>query len=85
MTQLSDSDALQLLEDRVEFKFYTAQEELNDLREYQNSGLKMSSSPVARVKWEMKVECLLAHLVGSVDALLIGINDKLNLGLNPKQ
>jgi hypothetical protein len=29
----------------------------------------------------MKIECSLAHLVGSVDALLVRINDKLGLGL----
>jgi hypothetical protein len=32
----------------------------------------------------MDIECLLAHLIGSVDALLVRINDKIGLGLNIK-
>jgi hypothetical protein len=32
----------------------------------------------------MNIECLLAHLVGSVDALLVRINGKLGLGLDIK-
>ena len=32
----------------------------------------------------MKIECLLAYLIGSVDALLVRINDKLGLGLKTK-
>lgn len=68
MTQLSNSYALKLLEDRVEFKLYAAEQELDGLREYENTGFEMSSSYVTRITWEMKIEYLLAHLVGSVDA-----------------
>jgi hypothetical protein len=82
MTQLSNTDALRLLDDRVEFKFYAAEQDLNRLREYESGGSKISSSPVTRVMWEMKIESLLAHLVGSVDALLVRIKDKLGLGMN---
>jgi hypothetical protein len=82
MTQLSHADALKLLEDRIEFKFYSAEQELNRLKKYENNEERMSSTPVTRVMWEMKIECLLAQLVGSVDALLVRINDKLGLGMN---
>jgi hypothetical protein len=82
MTNLSESDASALLDDRVKFKLYAAEQELNSLKELEKNGLGISSpSFVARLMWEMKIECLLAHLVGSVDALLIRINDKLGLGL----
>jgi hypothetical protein len=36
------------------------------------------------VHWEMEIECLLAQLIGSIDALLIQINRKLGLGLDEK-
>jgi hypothetical protein len=82
MTNLSESDASALLNDRIKFKLYTAEHELNGLRELEKNGLSISSpSFVARVMWEMRIECFLAHLVGSVDALLIRINDRLDLGL----
>jgi hypothetical protein len=34
--------------------------------------------------WEMKMECILSHLIGSVDSLLLRINDKLGLGMKIK-
>jgi hypothetical protein len=84
MKELSDYDALVLLEDRVKFKLYAAEQELTYLKNSDKRGSSISSSTAARVTWEMKIECLLANLVGSVDALLIRINDKLGLGMKIK-
>lgn len=85
MTQLTESDALKLLDDRVKFKVYVAEQELSNLKELEKNGWGISSAAVPRVMWEMKIECLLAQLVGAVDALLIRINDKLGLGLKDFQ
>lgn len=58
---------------------------MSNLKELEKNGSGISSAAVPRVMWEMKIECLLAHLVGAVDALLIRINDKLGLGLKDFQ
>ena len=73
--------ANRLINDRVEFKLYATEQELDSLKQLEKSGSNPSSSNIHRVIWEMKIECSLAHLVGSVDALLVRINDKLGLGL----
>jgi hypothetical protein len=75
--------ANKLIEDRMEFKLYAAQQVLDGLKRLEKEGL-ISSSNISRVKWEMNIECLLAHIVGSVGALLVRINDKLRLGLDVK-
>jgi hypothetical protein len=67
-----------LINDRVEFK-----QVLDRLKQLEKDG-SINSSNIPRVIWEINIECLLAHLVGAVDALLVRINDKLNLGLNIK-
>jgi hypothetical protein len=84
--QLSSDLANNLILDRVQFKIYAAEYQLNCLKKLEQNGSSMTSaSNVPRVIWEMKMECLLAHLIGSVDSLLIRINDKLGLGMNIKE
>jgi hypothetical protein len=75
--------ANKLINDRVEFKLYAAEQVLDRLKQLEKDG-SINSSNIPRVIWEINIECLLAHLVGAVDALLVRINDKLNLGLNIK-
>jgi hypothetical protein len=80
---LSESDASDLLNQRIKFKLFAAEQELESLRELEKSGITISStSDVPRVMWEIKIECILAHLVGSVDSLLIWVNNKLSLGFD---
>jgi hypothetical protein len=81
--QLSSDLANKLIENRVEFKLYAAKQVLDRLKQLEKEG-SISSSNIGRVKWEMNIECLLAHLVGSVDAILVRINDKLRLGQDVK-
>ena len=38
----------------------------------------------SRIKYEIEIEDLLSHLIGSLDALLFRIDKKLSLGLPPK-
>jgi hypothetical protein len=70
---LPEYNASDLLNQRIKFKLFAAEQELESLRELEKSGINISStSDVPRVMWEIKIECILAHLVGSVDSLYMG-------------
>jgi hypothetical protein len=79
---MSTSFAMYLLQDRVKFKFYAAEKHLNYLKDMEAKGETPSSADV-RVKWEIIVQDLLFHLVGTIDAILSRINKKYELGLEP--
>jgi len=81
---LSSEDARNLLGDRVQFKLSAAKQHLKNLQNLDKDGKGINSSFQSRVYSEMEIECLLLQLVGSVDALLFRINDKLGLGLDEK-
>ena len=82
MTSLSDDEGhiKRLLNDRVEFKLYAAEQHLNRLKEIENAYGDIAKGN-ARIEVEMEVDCLLSQLVGAVDSLLFQINDKLDLGI----
>jgi hypothetical protein len=79
LDKLSSEDAKKLLQDRVQFKLYAAKQHLENVRILDKDGESINAYPQTRVYSEMEIECLLFQLVGSVDALLFRINDKLNL------
>jgi hypothetical protein len=82
MTSLSDDEGhiKRLLNDRVEFKLYAAEQHLNRLKEIENSYGDIAKDN-ARIEVEMEVDCFLSQLVGAVDSLLFQINDRLDLGI----
>lgn len=83
MTSLSDDDEghiKRLLNDRVEFKLYAAEQHLNRLKEIENAYGDIAKDN-ARIEVEMEVDCFLSQLVGAVDSLLFQINDRLDLGI----
>jgi hypothetical protein len=81
MTSLSDEGYIKrLLNDRVEFKLYAAEQHLNRLKEIENAYGDIAKEN-ARIEVEMEVDCFLSQLVGAVDSLLFQINDRLDLGL----
>ena len=85
MTSLSDDDdeeghIKRLLNDRVEFKLYAAEQHLNRLKEIENAYGDIAKDN-ARIEVEMEVDCFLSQLVGAVDSLLFQINDRLDLGI----
>jgi hypothetical protein len=84
MTSLSDDEGRikRLLNDRVEFKLYAAEQHLNRLIEIDNAYGDIAKYN-ARIEVEMEVDCLLSQLVGAVDSLLFQINDRLDLGIPP--
>jgi hypothetical protein len=82
MTSLSDDERYikRLLNDRVEFKLYAAEQHLNRLKEIENAYGDIAKDN-ARIEVEMEVDCFLSQLVGAVDSLLFQINDRLDLGI----
>lgn len=82
MTSLSDDEGhvKRLLDDRVEFKLYAAEQHLNRLKEIENACGDIAKDN-ARIEVEMEVDCFLSQLVGAVDSLLFKINDRLDLGI----
>ena len=71
-----------LLDDRVQFKLYAAEQHLNRLKEIENAYGDIATYN-ARIEVEMEVDCFLSQLVGAVDSLLFQINDRLDLGVSP--
>ncbi len=84
MTSLSNDEGSikRLLNDRVEFKLYAAEQHLNRLIEIENAYGDIAKYN-ARIEVEMEVDCFLSQLVGAVDSLLFQINDRLDLGVSP--
>jgi hypothetical protein len=81
MTSLSDEGHIKrLLNDRVEFKLYAAEQHLNRLKEIENAYGDIAKDN-ARIEVEMEVDCFLSQLVGAVDSLLFQINERLDLEL----
>ncbi len=82
MTSLSDDEwhIKWLLDDRVEFKLYAAEQHLNRLKEIENAYGDIAKYN-ARIEVEMEVDCFLSQLVGTVDSLLLQINDRLDLAI----
>lgn len=82
MASLPDDEGhiKRLLNDRVEFKLYAAEQHLNRLKEIENAYGDIAKDN-ARIEVEMEVDCFLSQLVGAVDSLLFQINDGLDLGI----
>ena len=81
MTSLSDDGHIKrLLNDRVQFKLYAAEQHLNSLKEIENAYGDIAKDN-ARIEVEMEVDCFLSQLVGAVDSLLFQINERLDLGI----
>jgi hypothetical protein len=81
MTSLSDEGYIKrLLNDRVEFKLYAAEQHLNRLKEIENAYGDIAKDN-ARIEVEMEADCFLSQLLGTVDSLLFQINDILDLGI----
>ncbi|HEX9318598.1 MAG TPA: hypothetical protein VF884_06655 [Nitrososphaeraceae archaeon] len=82
---ISEYKARELIEDRIKFKLYSAEEHYNRLVSYQKvEGNEFLKTFVSRVKFQDELECLLTQLIGARDALIFRIKDKLNLQLKDK-
>jgi len=72
--------SLELLEDRIKFKFHAAKEHLHNLKYLEARG-ETANNADGRIKWEIEIEDLLLHLIGARDALLVRVSEKLDLEL----
>ena len=80
--KLEDNEVLQLLEDRIQFKLWSAQKHLDKLEKIEKKyGGIMGKN---RIHAEDELDCYFAQIIGARDALLILINEKLTLNLSEK-
>ena len=77
---ISEEDATELIENRVKFKLYAAEQHLKNLKKLEQDGSSMQSFK-ERVCWEMEIEPFLFHIVGVRDSLFVNINNKFELKL----
>lgn len=76
-----EPDPQRLLYDRIEFKLYSASYHLKKIKEYKenHAGIHMDMDSV---HMSIEIDCFLSQIYGSIDALLVLINEKLKLGLS---
>jgi len=77
-SKLTNDNEQILLTDRVGFKLYAAAQHLNKLKEINRIHGNINK---LRLQSEIEIDCFLAHIIGAKDALLVEINNKLNLGI----
>ena len=69
-------------EDRVQFKLYAAQKQLDRLKEIHRNKKDISRDEDF-VDVEITIDCFFAEIIGAIDSFLFQINKKLGLGLEP--
>ena len=69
-----------LLNDRVSFRLYEAEQHLIKLKEIERLHGDIARES-ARLAVEMEIDCFLSQVVGAVDSLLYLINSRLDLGV----
>jgi hypothetical protein len=77
---ISEEEARELMENRVKFKLYAAEQHLKNLKNLEQNGSSMRFFK-ERVRWEMEIESFLFYIVGVWDSLLDKINNNWELRL----
>jgi hypothetical protein len=80
----SYDNSIPLLQDRISFRLYAAEQHLIRLKEIERLHGDIAKVS-ARLAVEMEIDCLLAQIVGAVDSLLYLINSRLDLGVRENQ
>ena len=78
---MSSPSSKDLLYDRIKFKFHATKDHLKNLKSLESEG-GIFKNVDTKVRSEIEIEDLLAHLIGAIDALLVKINTKLNLDID---
>ena len=84
---ISDDEARKMFRDRIRFKFHCAEQHLINLKSFaeakdaQGNKEFYNKTYRIRIKWEDETECVLFHLIGALDALLLRMNEKFGFGL----
>jgi len=81
LSNISRDLSLKLLENRVDFKLYAAEQHSNELKNIKLKHGTMMGSPEIRLKTEMEIDCFLASLMGALDSLFVQINHDLGLSI----
>lgn len=76
-----ESNPSRLLRDRVEFKLYSAEYHLQEIKKLKKMHAGLHDD-MPSVHLEMEIDCFLSQIYGSIDALLVLINNQLNLGFS---
>lgn len=77
VNNLNDQQIQELLNDRIKFKLYAAETNLNNLKNIkQTFGNIMGKG---KIPAEIEIDNFFAEIIGAKDSLLIQINEKLNL------
>ena len=76
----SYDNPIYLLNDRVSFRLYAAEQHLIKLKEIERLHGDIARESV-RLAVEMEIDCFLFQIVGAVDSLLYLINSRLDLGV----
>jgi len=76
----SDEIIQGLLNDRVAFKLYAADQHLAKLKELESAYGDMTNNQ-ARLKVEIEIDCFLSQIKGAADSLLYQINSVFDLGI----
>lgn len=80
--KLEDNEVSKLLDDRIQFKLWSAKKHLDKLVKIENNyGGLMGKN---RIYAEDELDCYFAQIIGARDALLMLINIKLDLKLSEK-
>ena len=77
---MPSKDISNLLNDRVEFKLYVAEKLLNNLQEIVGKN-QNTENQRNELQTEMDIDCFLVQILAAIDALLIQIDIKLELGI----
>jgi tetrahydromethanopterin S-methyltransferase subunit G len=80
--EIEEDQEKKLLEDRIEFKLWSAQQHFDKLRDI--GDLYGNVIGKYRVYAEDELDCYFAQIIGARDSLLMLINDELKLGLNER-
>src|SRR5918994_6535754 len=82
-SKVEENEVSKLLEDRIEFKLWTAQKHLDKLVKIENKYGGIMG--INRIYAEDELDCYFAQIIGARDALLMLINEKFDLKLSEKE
>jgi hypothetical protein len=78
---LSTEDFSKFQTDRISFKLYACREHLKNLKDIELRYKDLTSSSEVRTSVEVEIDSFICQMIGTVDSLLLKINDKFGLSI----
>ena len=78
---LSTEDFSKFQTDRISFKLYACREHLKNLKDIELRYKDLTSSSEVRTSAEVEIDSFICQMIGTVDSLLLKINDKFALSI----